>query len=69
MLLSFPDELQQLAERLQDAYAGPSRTQHGPGPHHDDASNNAKRQVTDLPLLVEVRRLELPYRLCLGSRA
>jgi hypothetical protein len=64
----FPDELQRLAERLQGAYvdavADPARTE-VPG----RCFENAKGQVSDLLLLVEVGRLELPHGLCLGSRA
>jgi hypothetical protein len=52
----FPDELQQLADRLQHAYAGavanPARTRR-PRPH----LGKAKEQVSDLLLLVEVGRL------------
>jgi hypothetical protein len=57
----FPDELQRLADRLQDAYAKRSRTQHGPRILRR-CFETAKRQVSDLPLLVEVGRLELPSR-------
>ena len=57
----FPDELQQLADRLQDAYVGPLRTQHGPRTPRR-CSEKAKEQVSDLLLLVEVGRLELPSR-------
>jgi hypothetical protein len=39
----------------------PARTQHGPKPLRR-CFDNAKRQVSDLPLLVEVGRLELPSR-------
>jgi hypothetical protein len=57
----FPDELQQLADRLQDAYAeastDPARTE-----ALRQCFDNAKRQVSNLPLLVEVGRLELPSR-------
>ena len=55
----FPDELQRLAERLQEAYGDtvtdPARTE----PRRRSLWN-AKRQVGDLPLLVEVGRVELP---------
>jgi len=57
----FPDDLQQLADRLQDAYADaitdPARTE-----PPATCVGNAKRQVSDLPLVVEVGRLELPSR-------
>jgi len=64
----FPDELQRLADRLQEAYTEPSRTQHG-SCRRRRLLWKAKRQVSDLPLLVEVGRLELPCGLHLGSRA
>jgi hypothetical protein len=51
----FPDELQQLAERLQDAYADASRTQHGPRPPRR-CFGNAKEQVGDLLLVVDLMR-------------
>jgi hypothetical protein len=63
----FPDELQQLADRLQAAYADaitdPARTE---GPRR--CLEKAKRQVIDLPLVVEVRRLELPCLVIHGHR-
>jgi hypothetical protein len=57
----FPDELQQLADRLQDAYAEASTD-----PARTEAAEAMLRQRNeagrDLPLLVEVGRLELPSR-------
>jgi hypothetical protein len=44
---------------LQDAYVAPLRTQHGPRVLRR-CFGKAKEQVTDLLLLVEVGRLELP---------
>jgi hypothetical protein len=61
----FPDELQQLADRLQAAYADaitdPARTEAA-----ERCFEKAKEQVSDLLLVVEVGRLELP---CLVIRA
>jgi hypothetical protein len=54
----FPDELQQLADRLQDASPKRLRTQRGPRPPAG-CSDKAKEQVSDLLRLVEVGRLEL----------
>jgi Phage integrase family len=55
----FPDELQQLADRLQAAYADaitdPARTEAA-----ERCFEKAKEQVSDLLLVVEVGRLELP---------
>ena len=56
-----PDELQRLADRRQEAYTEaityPARTVPS-----ETLLYKAKRQVSDLPLLVEVGRLELPSR-------
>ena len=57
----FPDDLQQLADRAPGRLR---RRHHGPSADRAPATcvGNAKRQVIDLPLLVEVGRLELPSR-------
>jgi len=57
----FPDELQRLADRLQEAY-GDAITDPARTVPSETAPQKAKRQVSDLPLLVEVGRLELPSR-------
>ena len=55
----FPEELDRLADRLDRLHAQaavyPAWTDAAVAP-----SENAKRQVRDLPLVVEVGRLELP---------
>ena len=64
----FPEELDHMADRLDRCMRRLACTQRVPTPRWPPL-DNAKRQVSDLPLLVEVGRLELHRTARLRSRS